>query len=102
MKATAAGPIAAARCELSCALACGTGVFSDSNVKQPTLRRPLVVARGLRLGPFPLEKARGMERWTALARLTDAPGGSPRSRADLRKFGRRSPAPNLRGDRRAF
>src|SRR3954469_20255417 len=27
-----------------------------------------------------------MERWTALARLTDAPGGSPRGRADLRKI----------------
>ena len=33
-----------------------------------------------------------MERWTALARLTDAPGGPPRGRACLRKFGRRQPA----------
>ena len=45
------------------------------------------------------KKRGGMERWTALARLTDAPGGPPRGRADLRKSGRRSPA--IRG-RRAF
>jgi hypothetical protein len=41
-----------------------------------------------------------MERWTALARLTDAPGGPPRGRADLRKIRPEITGPY--GDRRAF
>ena len=71
---------------------------SDSIVKQPKLRRPPVVARGLRLGPFPLKKVRGMERWTALARLSDAPVARL-AVEPVSGNGRRQPA--IRG-RRAF
>src|SRR3954452_19991348 len=47
----------------------------------------------------PLKKARGMERWTALARLSDAPVARLAVEPISGKFGRRSPA--IRG-RRAF
>src|SRR5438045_182763 len=73
--------------------------MKHGEAKKPTLRRPLVVARGLRLGPFPFERAREMERWTALARLTDAPVARLAVEPISGKFGRRSPA--IRG-RRAF
>src|SRR5437764_8794990 len=55
-----------------------------SNSQRSAARLSWRAGCALVLSPF--KKARGMERWTALARLTDAPGGPPRGRADLRKI----------------
>src|SRR5204863_5829136 len=38
---------------------CPLWIFGEPSTKEPTLRRPLVTARGLRLGPFSLSKSEG-------------------------------------------